>query len=198
MWSCESSLLRAKCSRMSQTPDKEMLLKVGQWDRLWEGLFGNLSSLLKARALHPKLRVLGVPPCPMEAAPSCLSVLPNLLLSLPCPPAAKPRVSLQGISRIERKSQRDRNTFMGLREWIRDPNPALAQRPHRIASRGSMFPPLSQERTNYSCDPLIQEGLHLLLCLRLSHSWSRMTSPGWLSRGRSHVPGQSVPQPHGC
>ena len=129
-----------------------------------KGCLGNLSSLLKARALCPKLRILGVPTYPMQAAPSCLSGLPDLLLSLPCPLAAKPRVFLQGISCIERKSQRDRNTFMGLREWrIRNPTPALAQRPHRTASRGSMLPPPPQERTNYSCDPLIQEGLHLLL-----------------------------------
>lgn len=78
------------------------------------GCFGNPPSLLKARALCPKLRVLGVPTCPMEAALSCVCELPNLLLSSPCPLAAKPRVGFQYISWVERKSQREKNTFVGL------------------------------------------------------------------------------------
>lgn len=61
------------------------------------GCFGNLSGLLKARALCPKLRVLGVPTCPMEAAPSCLSVLPNLLLSSPLPTSCQ----AQGLSPMD-------------------------------------------------------------------------------------------------
>lgn len=58
------------------------------------GCFGALSTLLKARALCPKPRVLGVPTCPVEAAPSCLSALPNLLLSFPLPTSCQ----AQGLS----------------------------------------------------------------------------------------------------